>query len=358
MDDTVTAFRARRKKIASLALAAIALSGASLPADIIQSYDSYQSWFVACDNMLSCVAKGFDDASGGAEIRIERDAGAAGALAASISSPAKFVPSDIRIDGAPAGLAGAAWKYASSEDGSSLTTNDLTAVRALVQKLRGATKVTLGAEQSLPLAGFSAAMLRLDDRQGRIGGVTALLRPGTLPASRVPAAPPLPHIRKHPIAARLQPREEARLIALVRTDQKALFDKEECQDTPQQPEAHALDQIQALVLIPCIMGAYQGSSLAFIAQRGSGRAQRLVAPMPYLGNDPDRTGADYFTEGGFDPDTGTLSMAAKGRGLADCGVSASWIWDGKAFRLSEMSLQKACGGIEPGDWPTLFRSEQ
>lgn len=341
-----------------LALGMAAGLGGSLSVEPIQSYDSYQSWFVACDNTLSCVAKGFDDGSGGAEIRIERHAGAAGALVASISSIEKFAPSDIRIDGMPAGLTGAAWEYTSSSDGSSITSSDFAAVRALIRKLRNATQVTMGGEQAVPLAGFSAAMLRLDDRQGRIDGVTALINSGSRPASAVPVAPPLPRIANHPIQARFKAGEEMRLIALVRSDQKALFTKEECQDTQQKPEAFALDPAQALVLVPCIMGAYQGSSLAFIARRGSGRAQRLIAPMPYLGNDRDRANADYFTEGSFDRASGTLSMAAKGRGLADCGVSASWIWDGKAFRLSAMSVQQACGGSEPGDWPVLFRSTQ
>jgi len=47
---------------------------------------------------------------------------------------------------------------------------------------------------------------------------------------------------------------------------------------------------------------------------------------------------------------------AKGRGLTDCGMSAGWIWDGKGFVLSDFSLQIPCGGVYPGDWPTLFRS--
>jgi len=347
----------KRTKASVLALLVNAGSAASQHAEPIQSYDSYQSWFVVCDNTLSCVAKGFDDTSGGAEIRIEREAGASGALVASISSVASFVPHDIKIDGAPAGLHGAEWKYTSSQGGSSLTTNDFATVRTLVQQLRNASKVTMG-EATVPLNGFSAAVLRLDDRQGRIGGETALLKTGLKAASDVPAAPLLPHIPSHPIPERLTPGEEEQLIALVRADQKAVFVKEECGDTPQQPEAYALDEAQALVLIPCIMGAYQGSSLAFIAQRGSGQAQRLIAPTPYLGNDPDRANAAYVTEGSFDAERGMLSMAAKGRGLADCGMLASWIWDGGAFRLSEMSLQQSCGGIEPGDWPALFRSRQ
>lgn len=346
-------------KAALLALATLAGAGAASEAQPVQSYDGYQSWLVACDNTLTCIAKGFDDGSGGAQMQIERQAGASGQPTASISSSTPFKLSDVWIDGAPAGLTGPAWDYSTSPDGSWITSSDLSAIRALIQKLRSATRVTLGGEEAIPLAGFSAAMLRLDDRQGRIGGVTALLKPGARPALTVPAAPPLPYIANHPIRAQLGPGEEMKLIVLVRANQRAVFAKEECEnDTPQKPEAYALDQSQALVLVPCIMGAYQGSSLAFIAERGSGRAKQLIAPMPYRGNDPDRADADYFTEGSFDPETGTLSMAAKGRGLADCGVSASWIWDGQSFRMSALSLQQACGGAEPGDWPTLFRSRQ
>ncbi|WP_260599187.1 DUF1176 domain-containing protein [Sphingomonas endolithica] len=351
----MTTVRPIRQTLLSIA-AFMSLSAAS-PSPIIQSYDDYQSWLVACDNTLTCVARGFDDSNPGAEIEIGRAAGPSGAITASISALQRFTLADIRVDGTPANLRGPKWQVIATDDQTSATTNDLATVRALVQQLRNASAVTLGGgDAQVPLAGFAAAMLRLDDRQGRSGGVTAVLKPGTLPASRVPAPPPLPKIPHHPISARLAPGEEGRLIAAVRASQKALLAKEECGETPEQPEAHALDGRQALVLLPCVMGAYQGSSLAFIASRTNNRAQRLVAPTPYLGQDPDRSRADFFTNAGFDADTGTLSMGAKGRGLADCGFSADWIWDGTSFRLSEMTLQRSCGGLEPGDWPVLYRS--
>ncbi|WP_217591550.1 DUF1176 domain-containing protein, partial [Burkholderia sp. GbtcB21] len=43
-----------------------------------------------------------------------------------------------------------------------------------------------------PLSGLNAALLLNDDTQGRVGTVTALLRPGNRPAPSVPAAPALP----------------------------------------------------------------------------------------------------------------------------------------------------------------------
>ena len=63
-----------------------------------------------------------------------------------------------------------------------------------------------------------------------------------------------------------------------------------------------------------------------------------------------------WTEGRYNPDTGVFSMSAKGRGFADCGFSASWIWSAGVFRLSSMNAQPLYGGAQPGDWPALYRT--
>jgi hypothetical protein len=343
-----------------------ALTAAAAPpgptrSQTVQSYDAYKSWFVACDNTLDCVARGFEDGGGQSEIEIERTAGPSGKISASISSANIFKPGAVTIDGKPAGLSAPAWHFNSDkDDGAALTTDNLAAVQALVARLRDASKVSLGGDDNVPLDGFAAAMLRLDERQGRIGGVTALAKRGPAPAAQVPPAPPLPLIPNHPIKAVLTKAEEQRLITSVRASQQAVLKQEDCEANPgaMEPDAYALDDGRALVLIPCIMGAYQGSSIGFIAPRKGGPAKRLVLPTPYLGNDPARSAADMLTESDFDPKTGSLTMVAKGRGIADCGFSASWIWDGNAFRLSDMSLQEACGGAAPGEWPTLFQSKQ
>lgn len=195
---------------------------------------------VVCDNTLNCVAKGFsDDNASGVEIRIERDAGPASKLIASISAVNKFGLADIRVDGVLLSLPNTAWQIESSDDETSVTSDDLNAVRALVQHLRNEAKVTLAGTGEVPLDGFAAAMLRLDARQGRTGGVTALIKVGPALASSVPAAPPLPKIAT--TSDHGNPR--SRRGASADRDGRALFAKEEYDAKPivMDPEAHALD---------------------------------------------------------------------------------------------------------------------
>ena len=329
-------------------------------AGVVQSYDTYKSWLVACDNTLVCVAKGVSEGETPAEIKITRQPGGVGGILMEIRSNAHFSAGELRIDGKPVKLTKSAWRITADGDTTSATSNDFSAISALVGQLRNAGKLTAGKGGEVQLDGFAAAILRLDDRQGRVGGVTSIARSGPAPAALVTPGPATPRIPARPIAATLTPSETRRLVGLVRSTQKATFDKEDCQADikPMEAEAFALDGNRALVFIPCLMGAYQGSSLAFIAERNGSAVRRLTAPAPYLGKDPHDAVVKEFTESDFEPKTGMLTMAAKGRGIADCGFSASWIWNGETMVLVSMTYQEACGGVEPGDWPTLFRSVQ
>lgn len=343
----------------ALALAAIPMPAPAAPAAPVpvQSYDEYRSWLVACDNGLACVAKGFGESAGGAELKIERKAGPHGAATATIAADTRFSPADIAIDGTKLAPDMARWTLTTEDEVTLLTTDDLSAIQALAARLRDGGVLTVGGAE-IPLDGATAALLRMDDRQGRVAGATALIRRGARPAGAVPPPPALPRVAKRPIAARLAAGEADRLVARVRAEQRALFAKEDCQETPgaMTAEAHALDAVRAVAFVPCIMGAYQGSSLAFLVPRGGGPSRQLILPVPYRGADAESGAISYFTEAWFDAKDGTIGMAARGRGMADCGISASWAWDGTAFRLASLDLQRRCGGLYPGDWPPLFRS--
>lgn len=345
-------------RVAAVALCT-ALPTLGRAAEPVQSYDTYKSWLVACDNTLSCEAKGFPQTADRTELTIQRAAGPDGQIHAMMASETPFASGQPRVGTVSLRL-GPAWKVETSSDGTTVTTEDAGAIRVLVQAIRNGAEIDLPGGETIPLDGFTAALRRMDARQGRTGTVTALLDTGAKPAKCVPPAPPVPLIPNHPITAKLGPGEAARLIATTRKGGAALLDKEECdaQVEGMDPAAYALDRTTALVLVPCIMGAYQGSYIGFLTDRATGATREVEAPIPYQSNEEDRASSADLTEGDFDPATGTLSMAAKGRGLADCGLSARWIWDGRAFQLSAMTFQESCGGMEPGDWPVLFRSRQ
>ena len=123
------------------------------------------------------------------------------------------------------------------------------------------------------------------------------------------------------------------------------------------PEVHPLDATKAIAIRACELFAYQGSSVVYVLPRnGTGPAQPVVLPLPGLPKDGGDPAGPEMTDPSFDPATGRLSTSAKGRGLADCGMSAVWIWSEAAFHLISLSFQDQCGGSAPGDWPTLFRT--
>ncbi|MCA8235370.1 DUF1176 domain-containing protein [Burkholderia cenocepacia] len=322
------------------------------------SYDTYKSWLVACDNGLTCEAKGF--ASGGEtgmDLRFIRAAGPDGSLEARLSGGPDIDLDDLRVDSAPLRLEASAWHLNTNrvDNQTTLSTTQPAAIAAFVSRLRNGKKLQIGSDASayIPLDGMVAALLRIDDRQGRIGGVTALIRKGPAPASQVASAPSLPVVPTRKIAPQLSDREAATLIARA----KRIRDASDCDENASkylEEAAYALDTRKALVFLPCIQGAYQGSSHVFIAQRTGN-----VAPEPVKLSDPGGGVLDNLLfEPGFDPATGTLSTFGKGRGLADCGFRTEWIWDGQAFQLSSSARQETCGGAEPGDWPTLYRSRR
>ena len=189
---------------------------------------------------MHCIAKGFSDAYAGAEIEVDRDGDPDGALLLSISADRPFAFGDISIDGKLAGLSEPEWTIESADGSTTASSDSLLAIRQLAAKLRFESKLTLGGQTEVSLDGFAAAVLRLDDRQGRIGGVTALARPGPLAASHIPSPPLLPPISYRPISANLTPGEGARLIAATRMHQIGVSEREGCEAdlTAMQPVAY------------------------------------------------------------------------------------------------------------------------
>jgi hypothetical protein len=203
----------------------------------------------------------------------------------------------------------------------------------------------------LSLAGSNAALLYMDEQQRRIGTVTALARPGTKPASTVPAPPPLPVI----VSVRPDGSKPAARLSAAET--AALRKRNSCdpefgpRDHP--VEVQSLGGGATLALIPCSQGAYNGTSLVLVAR---GKGSFRPARFDYAASAGEKTGPEVPPDGAFwNAEGRRLESAFKGRGLGDCGVWQRWAWDGTRFRLSEETAMGECRGST--DYITTWRAE-
>jgi hypothetical protein len=105
------------------------------------------------------------------------------------------------------------------------------------------------------------------------------------------------------------------------------------------PETAALGDGRTLVLLPCSTGAYNLSSAMFVLDHGKVTPARFDAPSGFA---EAGAGVRSVVNGGWD--AGTLSSYAKGRGIGDCGTAQRFVWDGRAFRLSEEARMEECRG--------------
>ncbi len=332
-----------------LLLAIVMLLPAAAPPPAVPVYRQFGRWLVACDNTRACVARGFDEVTR-AELDLVRLAGDARPRLV-LSADGSFDIAALRLDGKPLPLPAPAW----SKGTDGVSTDAPAAVDAFVAAARDAHAITLDAlptdrsDWSVPLDGFTAALLLVDAVQGRPGTLTALVAArGPAP---VPPAPPLPAAPRWTAPRALTGPEKAKLLRLASQLRSSLFDP--C-TVPEPPQVFALDAGSALAIRRCYMAAYQGSSVVAVLPRNGGPDRPVKLRIPGVPN--DATDGPDMVDPDFNPATGTLSTVSKGRGLADCGSSESWVWSEGAFRLKALNYQDQCGGTAPGDWPTLFRT--
>lgn len=356
----MTAIRTLQGAISGLCIGLLLMGCARAAAP---SYATHGAWSVACDNTLSCDARGFDeDSNSGAEVVFTRAAGPAARTTVTIYAPAPFARTAVRVDDRMLVLPDAAWVPAG--DGASLTTDRPAAVAAFIDALRHGAALHVGTDAGpVPLDGMVAALSGIDDRQGRAGGRTALVQRGPRRASAVPAAPAPPVLPAAPTVT-LSRVAQHRLMARARRMQARFIRAQHCAPPGDRMRrflkngVYGLDDRNALVIIGCEMGPYQGSSLLFVASRapdGPVQPARLLVPVLDPGDSGDQ--GPVLTNPDLDPATGTLGTVQMGRALDDCGMQAAWRWDHTHFVLARMTLQRACGGSAPrGDWPVLYRS--
>jgi hypothetical protein len=340
----------------AIGLAALAAAAAApMPARPV--YREIKDFVVACDNLRTCVVRWAPedgDDGFGAYLAITREGGATGAIRVELAAPEENRRPLVRtlmLDGRPLGR-DLPWR---GEESPALEGEQ---ALAFVRAARNGEVLTFsdGVEtRSVTLRGLTAALLAIDEAQGRLGTVGAYVRTGAAPNATVPAPPPLPVIVARRADAALT--APAGFAAQVRrANARALSD---CDEARQDADAaYPLTRGEVLVALGCMMHAYQSSMLLLRAPRDAPeRAQLVVMPMAAGDQPPGPDDRGRFVEGEWDPKTASFFEAAKGRGLGDCGLSTSWVFDGAAFRLAEAHRMNRCAGGPPGDWPTVYRSK-
>ncbi|WP_342363194.1 DUF1176 domain-containing protein [Terrarubrum flagellatum] len=308
--------------------------GAKAPA-----YKTFKDWEVGCDNVRGCVALGFSTGDGdGGYIRVALAAGPDAKPEWKIVAGEQEL-SEPKLVAPPAepGLTGWAAILAAARKVDRVTVSDG----------KGARKIDLS------FLGASAALLFIDDMQGRVGTTTALARPGPKPASSVPAAPPLPVVKAKPTSAAGEAPANLAAALVKRLPASVKRDCSRMKGDDDSGEAYAMGDGVALVMLPCDAGAYNFSSLLWLVKgKNVAGAQKLMLP------DPLGRSQDGVTNGDYDPASGQLSFLAKGRGIGDCGESGVYSWTGSSFVLASYRKMDKCQAVDPDDWPVLWRSAE
>lgn len=323
---------------------------------------TFRDWWAVCDNGNACSAYGFGSDDGAAWIRIEMPPGPDAEPRVTFGS---FVPEGegrrnlaVIVDGRP--FAGT---LAPDADGDIWVGQISARTRQAVTAIAAARRLQIQTDQvaDISSSGASAALLWIDERQGRLNTTTALLRRGDLAASNVPGAPVLPAVRA---AAAVDQAgfggEGATLpapVAALPAVRECLGDSNDNEWLLRDVRSARLGARAELWGVPCGAGAYNITHAWFVT--GPGGANPRPANLagtggPVLGEDWSN---NMTVNGAYDAADRQISAFAKSRGLGDCGVAQTWTWTGTQFELAQEQVMENCSGVLPTYWPTTWRSQ-
>jgi hypothetical protein len=362
------------RKLSGAVAMLLAWAGLSVTGLQAAGLREFKSWVVSCDNTLRCRAVGLPrerDKKNGALLVLDREGGPLGKMTLQWRADGDL--QTLHVDGVRIAEVpqAAQVKLPKDEDREEDETGivDATLVRRIVEAaLNGAIishQPGADAENSVSLDGFKAALLFMDEQQGRIGSETALVRRGKKPASSVPAAPQ-PPLRRIAAGGAKDDAAVKRLAEAVVGFHRKSADKDLC-DRIEEVKAESIEGIRVdaqtlLFEVFCWSAAYQGGSVYYVA-RDNAPATLAKAKFEWL---DAKTGVVSIrtnlapTQGGMDAERpGDIGYFHKGRGIADCYEAAGWRWDGAVFRLTRFAVQPVCGSrLGEGDSFVLFRSRK
>ncbi|WP_242421340.1 DUF1176 domain-containing protein [Acidovorax sp. Root267] len=294
----------------------------------------HKDWALQCDNTRTCRAVGYQPESGDSEpvsILLTRDAGPDTPVLVGFQvSTEKTTPASLHLKVGKLSLPGL------KGDAPQVAAGD---VPRLLQELLKNEEATLAAGKDrwvLSLAGASAVLLKMDEAQGRVGTPGALVRRGTRPEASV--LPPLPA----PVVKAVSPLPTRKGDATLAKPLIAALDRASAEgqcngDDPfnlANVQVYRLTERKLLLSVPCGMGAYNFTSLLWMA---NDRPPYKPEPVQDV-------------DGEFDPATGSVHSAMKGRGIGDCWWVRQWQFDGQGFVLTSESGDSMCRGFAGGAW--------
>lgn len=334
---------------AAPAAAAAAASQAVAPGPMISETRTFRDWIAVCDNGNSCFAYG--PASGGVGwIRVAIEPGPdarLGVAAGYWPDEAETTRSStLTVDG---------MRYPLTLTDNEPVAAEVPGERALeaARALANGRSARIGDDHELSLTGAAAALLWIDERQGRVNTVTALRRPGTRPASDVTGGPPLPVVAPAPAVSQAGFGDQNQILPAAL---EALPAVAECRAETadhwigKEVMSARLDASTELWAVPCFAGAYNIGHDWYVTGPG-GRDPRPAGLASVSGE-----AAPGTINGAYSPEDRTITAFAKGRGLGDCGTASTWTWTGREFVLTRELTMTECWGALPDYWPTTWRT--
>ncbi len=336
---------------AAIALAATCVGGEALA----QTSRTFGNWTAVCDNVRTCVAYAGGEAGGWGYLLIGREAGPAAQPTLAIGGgvggeggPAAG-PIRVRVDGrerfTAARQAGAGETPTGSLEGR--------AARTAIEAMRNgqlADIVTGGETVEISLAGSAAALLWIDERQGRMRNVTAMASRGPGPASAVPRAPPPPRVRGADVSGRAPPTALPAAVSRLPEVRACLVENGDLVPVSESLTVVPLASGGWLWGVPCGQGAYNFTTSWWSTDR-QGRGPRPFAWPTSDGRETELVNASYSRE------EGSVQAFARGRGLGDCGVIQAWVLTATGPALIEERVMGVCSGVSPELWPSTYTAE-
>jgi len=312
---------------------------------------SFEDWAVGCDNARRCTAVSLMEMESGENqltVAITRSGGRTDAASLSIANIEDRKSGDLSLvaDGTVV-IGSASLKSQDAPFELDLPTEAIAKLKAAkAVELRDAAGVSLGGAS---LRGVVAAMLYMDDRQGRAKSETALIAVGQRPATSLTPPPPVPVI-----PTKFRP--NGTHFKLSAKDIASLQARTSCDAEPGVSDGHEAYHLSGstwLALVPCGSGAYNFMSVPVLVNRSIGRRMK-IATFDFAPGFTEVGGPPMLVNADWDAATGQLSSYAKGRGLGDCGSAETYTWDGSKFRLLSKIAMEECRGVI--DWIPVWQA--